>query len=101
MVGSCFGSYGSAGSHLYVVPSNVGGEILDRPGKVSRGLAVVASTAIGDTSGRFTVAEIGARIFPRAKPFVERVMREEIVDPNQFVFSPPPNDTIDACLISR
>jgi hypothetical protein len=91
---SCFGSYGSAGSHLYVVPSDVGGEILDRPGKVSRGLAVVASTAIGDTSGRFTVAEIAARIFPRAKPFVERVMQEGLDDPNEFVFSPWQNDAI-------
>ena len=66
----CFGTYGSGGSTLYVVPSRLGDPILDRPEKVAGGPAVIRSFMIGGTSGRFPIARISARIFP-ALAFVE------------------------------
>jgi hypothetical protein len=50
----------------------------------------------GGTSGRFPVARISARVFPRARAFVERVRDEgaDLVDPNEYVFSPWPDDRL-------
>ena len=48
---------------------------------------------IGGTSGRFPIARISARIFPRARAFVEKV-RDEGIDPDEYVFSPWPDDRL-------
>jgi hypothetical protein len=91
---NCFGTYGSAGSTLYVVPHQLSGEILDRPEKVKDGFAVIKSISLGDTSGRFAVAKIGGRIFPRARAFAVGVRNEGVDDPKDFVFKPWPADRI-------
>jgi hypothetical protein len=69
----CFGTYGSAGTTLYVVPRRVGGPILDRFDKVKDGPAVIKSFADGDTSGRYELAKTSARIFPRARTLVDSI----------------------------
>jgi hypothetical protein len=89
----CFGTYGSGGSTLYVVPRRLADPILDRAEKVAGGPAVIRSSMIGGTSGRFPIARISARIFPRARAFVEKV-RDEGLDPDEYVFSPWPDDRL-------
>ena len=90
----CFGTYGSGGSTLYVVPRRLGDPILDRPEKVAAGTAVIRSFMIGGTSGRFPIARISARIFPRARAFVEGVRDERLDDPSEYIFSPWPDDRL-------
>ena len=85
----CFGRYGSDGETLYVAPRSP--ERLDR---VRDGPAVILSVALGDTSGRFTVAKISARVFPRARRFVDRVREERLEQTNDYVFAPWPTDRI-------
>ena len=90
----CFGTYGSAGATLYVVPHRVGGEIFDRLDKVKEGPAVISRFADGDTSGRYELAKTSARIFPRARAIVEGI-RGSGVDPDDYVFTPWPADRLD------
>jgi hypothetical protein len=90
----CFGTYGSNGSTLYVVPRRLDIPILDRPEKVKGGPAVIVNSFVGSTSGRFAVAKVSARIFPRARAFVERVRDEKIDDPSTYIFAPWPTDML-------
>ena len=76
------------------MPRRLGDPILDRPEKVAGGPAVIRSFMIGGTSGRFPTARISARIFPRARAFVEGVRDERLDDPNEYVFSPWPDDRL-------
>jgi hypothetical protein len=90
----CFGTYGSAGTTLYVVPRRVGGPILDRFDKVKDGPAVIKSFADGDTSGRYELAKTSARIFPRARTLVDSI-RAGIDTLDDYVFTPWPADRLD------
>jgi hypothetical protein len=91
----CFGTYGSSGVTLYVVPRRLGGAILGRADKIKSGLVVIRSLATGGTSGRFTVAHVSARIFPRIRAFVDDVRNEGINSPKDYVFAPWPRDRLD------
>jgi hypothetical protein len=89
----CFGTYGSDGAILYVVPHKLGEPILDRLDKVKASPAVIRRFLIGGTSGRFPIAKISARIFPRARTFVDGV-RAERIDTSRYVFTPWPADRL-------
>lgn len=91
---SCFGTYGSSGSRLYVVPNEISGPILDRPEKIGGGPAIVLIGLNGGTSGRFAMAKMAARVFPRARAFAEKVRAEQFDDPAEYVFVPWPQDTV-------
>jgi hypothetical protein len=92
---SCFGVYGSSGSTLYVTPIEIEGPILDRAKRIGRSPAVVSKYVIGDTSGRFTVARMAARLFPQTRSFVESVLSKGLVDTKDFAFEIVSSDTID------
>jgi hypothetical protein len=92
---SCFGTYGSGGSTLYVTPFEIEGPILDRAKRIGKSSAVVSNFAIGDTSGRFTVARMAARLFPQTRSFVESVLSEGLVDTKDFAFEIVSSDAID------
>jgi hypothetical protein len=79
----CVEVYGSSGESLYVTPSS-----LERPENLKGGAAVIMSVRYGDTSGRFTVAEISARAFPQARRFTEQVMKEQSARPDVFALGP-------------
>jgi hypothetical protein len=81
---SCFGLYGSAGSGVIVAPSLDWN--LSSLGSGIPGFAIHASLAYGDTSGRFQVAEIVARVFPAHKSFADKVAAEGIWPPVAGVF---------------
>jgi hypothetical protein len=58
------------------------------------GAAIQISHIFGDTSGRFTVAGIMARVFPAYKPFVLSVIETFDQPPSSFPFGPYPTDTL-------
>lgn len=58
------------------------------------GAAVQVSRSYGDTPGRYTVAEIIARIFPGYKSFVATVIQNFDLPLNEFPSGPYPTDTI-------
>jgi hypothetical protein len=90
----CFGTYGSSGSQLFVVPLRMGDNILDRFQRLKNGPAIIKSVSIGETSGRFKVAHIAARLFPTARKFVEAVRGEGIDSSEDYKFLPWPEDHI-------
>jgi hypothetical protein len=89
----CFGLYGSNGSVLIVTPEPHGADLFD-PNSELNGPAIQLSFSNGDTSGRFEVAQVAARLFPVEKPYVERVIRENIEPGTEFPRGPFPGDRI-------
>jgi hypothetical protein len=90
----CFGTYGSSGQNLYVAPTPItSAELFSDSWKGLTGAAIQLSGATGDTSGRFEVAKIIARVFPAHKAFVESVIAEG--EPaSSFPSGPYPNDKL-------
>ena len=50
--------------------------------------------SIGDTSGRFEVAKVAARVFPDQRAYVERIIAEGIEPASDFPFGPYPTDRL-------
>jgi hypothetical protein len=91
----CFGTYGSSGQNLYVAPAPITStELLSDSWKGFTGPAIQLSLSFGDTSGRFEVAEIIARVFPTHKAFVQNVIAENIEPASSFPSGPYPNDKL-------
>jgi len=83
----CFGTYGSAGSTLYVAPQPVNAaDLFSDQWSGFSGSAIEFASMIGDTSGRFTVARTIARVFPFHKAFVKNVIEEGIEPASSFPF---------------
>jgi hypothetical protein len=82
----CFGTYGSSGEDLIVSPQPItwGG---------TAEAAVSIENLSGDTSGRFPVAEVIARVFPARKAFVQSVI-DGSASGTEFKFGPYPNDKL-------
>jgi hypothetical protein len=76
----CFGTYGSSGDATFISPEAIDdGRIMGTGWKGFSGPAIEFSRRYGDTSGRFAVAAIMARVFPSHKQFVQRVLAEHLV----------------------
>jgi hypothetical protein len=91
----CFGTYGSSGQNLFVAPAPIASaELLSASWKGFTGPAIQLSGAIGDTSGRFEVAEVIARVFPAHKAFLQNVIAEGIEPAGSFPSSPYPDDQL-------
>ncbi|HWE85935.1 MAG TPA: hypothetical protein VG267_13395 [Terracidiphilus sp.] len=92
----CFSTYGSDGGNLYVAPEPLDGkELLSANWKGFSGQAVQVSVSVGDTSGRFEVARIIARVFPGQMGFVKAVIAEGIEPASDFPQVPYPADKLD------
>jgi hypothetical protein len=92
---SCIGVYGSNGYALYVSPERVTASTLFSstwPGFTGPVIELVGET--GDTSGRFSIARVIARVFPAQKSFVERVIAEGIEPASSFPVGPYPEDKL-------
>jgi hypothetical protein len=91
----CFGAYGSSGSFLLVTPQPITRDDIfsDKRSEIS-GPGIQATLSSSDTSGRFDVARVIARVFPKEKAFVQRVINEKIVPASDFPFGPYPNDEL-------
>lgn len=92
----CFSTYGSNGSNLFISPKPItSAELFSDSWKGFPGPAIQVSISLGDTSGRFRVAQVIARIFPAYKKFVEQVTEEKIEPAGSFPFGPYPKDKLD------
>ena len=88
----CFGTYGSSGSALLVSPQHIDTATMFSTWDGLSGPVIGVSNWDGDTSGRFQVAEIIARVFPAYRAFTIHVMEEGLGGP--FKFSPFPKDEL-------
>jgi len=91
----CFSTYGSSRATLYISPGPLTAKLV-LPGNGWNGFsgsAIEISRTYGDTSGRFMVAEIIARVFPAHRDFVQKVIAEGIM-PVKFSFGPYPTDKL-------
>jgi hypothetical protein len=92
----CFGVYGSNGSALYVSRQEiVSANLLSSGWNGFSGPVVEIAENSGDTSGRFTVARVIARLFPAHRAFVENVIGEGIEPASSFPFGPFPKDKLN------
>lgn len=91
----CFSTYGSDGSNLFVSPKPItSAELFSDSWQGFPHSAIQVSDSLGDTSGRFRVAQVIARIFPDYKKFVEQVIEEKIEPARSFPFGPYPKDKL-------
>jgi len=91
----CFGTYGSAGSTLFVTPQPIKrDDLFSSTWRGITGPAVQVAGVEGGTSGRFEVARVIARVFPAYKAFVEGVIKEGLEPASHFPFGPFPNDKL-------
>ena len=94
---SCFGTYGSSGSTLYVAPQPLASaEVLSMSWGGLAGPGVQLSVSTGDTSGRFTVAAVIARVFPSRMAFAKAVIGEGLEPASAFPSGPFPGDQMTA-----
>jgi hypothetical protein len=91
----CFGTYGSSGAALYVSSQPiVVSELFSKTWGGFPGPVIEIAYEDGDTSGRFAVAKVIARVFPKRKAFVNKVIKEEIESASSFPFGPYPKDKL-------
>lgn len=91
----CFGTYGSNGVNLFVTPEPIEARLLFSDSwKGFAGSVVQLSVSAGDTSGRFSVARVIARVFPAHKEFVQAVIEENIMPASDFSYGPYPKDKL-------
>lgn len=91
----CFGTYGSNGSSLFVSPDPIDAtKLLSRDWAGFAGAAIQLSVSNGDTSGRFSVARVIARVFPKHSQFVQHVVAEGTVPANSFPSGPYQTDKL-------
>jgi hypothetical protein len=91
----CFETYGSNGSSLYVSPQPLNAAMLfSKAWRGFTGPAIQLSSSVGDTSGRFEVASMIARVFPVHREFVRNVIAEGIRPASDFPFGPYPKDKL-------
>ena len=90
----CFALYGASGETVFVTPEPHGSADLLAATTKLRGPAIVIQRLSGDTSGRFEVAKVAARLFPAAKPYVRDVIAEGIEPDTDFEFAPYPADIV-------
>jgi hypothetical protein len=92
---SCFGEYGSNGATLYLSPSPIqASDVEASPWAAGAGPAIQVSWLSGDTSGRFQVAQVIARVFPAHQSFVQGVIGEGIEPATSFPQGPVATDKV-------
>lgn len=93
----CFATYGSNGSSLYLSPDPITTQDFFNSKAKWKGLTgdgIEFSISIGDTSGRFEVARIVARVFPAYYAFSKAVAAEKSGFSPKLTFGPWPGDKL-------
>lgn len=86
----CFETYGSSGGSLFVSPDPIDhNELFSDNWKGFKGPAIQISVSVGGTSGRFEVASIIARVFPRHMAFLRDVISDGIEPASAFPADAP------------
>lgn len=90
----CFAGYGSNGYSLYITPEPFDSATLFSDSWHGfDGPAIEIAVSLGDTSGRFEVAQIIARVFPTHNGFVENAIKQG-ERASSFPFGPYPKDKL-------
>jgi hypothetical protein len=89
---SCFGIYGSGGSSLFITPEPI--ESAPFPLREFTGPVIKIDSTSGDTSGRFEVAQVVARVFPKHRAFVQGVIDMFDFFASQVTYGPYPSDKL-------
>ena len=90
----CFGTYGSDGNTLYVTPERIDNTTLfSTSWRGFTGPAIEVAYRDGDTSERFEVARVIARVFPTYRSYVQRV-RTERMEADDLPTGPYPKDQL-------
>ncbi|NHN84201.1 hypothetical protein GOB93_06025 [Acetobacter musti] len=87
----CLEMYGSSGSFLLLQPQPIPSSAIISDFRLT-GPAIQVSSINGETSGRFAVAGIIARLFPAHQAFVDKVIHEGIEPATDFPRGPYPAD---------
>ncbi|MDZ5646899.1 hypothetical protein [Nitrospirillum sp. BR 11828] len=90
----CLALYGSNGLQLLVTANPLVSPDLIKAAQHIEGPALQLAWLDGDTSGRFEVAKVAARLFPVAKDYVQGVIDEGLADKSDFIWGPYPTDTV-------
>ena len=91
----CFSTYGSGGINLYVSSLPIdASNLFSTTWKGFSEPAIELALSDGDTSGRFEVAQIVARVFPAHRDYVQSVIAEGIEPKSTFPFGPDPDDKL-------
>ncbi|MEA1677693.1 hypothetical protein [Nitrospirillum sp. BR 11163] len=90
----CLALYGSNGSQLLVTANPLASRDLIKAAEHIQGPALQLVWLDGDTSGRFEVAQVAARVFPVAKDYVQGVIDEGLADKSEYTWGPYPTDTV-------
>jgi hypothetical protein len=91
----CFATYGSSGAILYVSEQPINtSDLFSSKWPGFSGAVVQLTQEDGDTSGRFGVAKIVARVFPAYRAFVTKVVGEDIEPAGSLSFEPYPEDKL-------
>lgn len=95
----CFGTYGSSGENLFLTPRPIDtANLFSTAWNGFTGAAIQITYEYGDTSGRFGVASIIARVFPAHRAFVQQVIAGDetvgIKPPNSYQYNPYPKDKL-------
>jgi hypothetical protein len=90
----CFEVYGSNGGEFYVSQERIPAvtSFYSSERAIFAGPVIEVRAESGETSGRFVVAEVVARVFPAHKAFVDSVIAENIDPASSFPFGPYPHD---------
>lgn len=90
---SCLALYGSGGATLYVTPEPLD-DVFTTKWAGILGPGIAASSIEGGTSGRFTVAQVVARVFPNEKSFALGVIKGYDLPAKDYPFGPFPSDRL-------
>ena len=91
----CFGTYGSDGAAIFVAPHPVqSADVMSSSWAAGAGPAIEMTISTGDTSGRFTVAKVIARLFPAHQAFVQQVVAENLEPGDHFPAGPFASDKV-------
>jgi hypothetical protein len=89
----CYGIIGSGGFSLFISPRPI--NALFGPGwRGVEGPSVEVDEIFGGTSGRFDVAQVLARVFPKQRAFVQSVIDSFDQPANTYTFGPYPKDKL-------
>ena len=88
----CLGIYGSGGDSLYVGPQPIDESMVGRSGFA--GPIIEISHTFGNTSGRFDVARIIARVFPAYKSSAYKFLEGFDLATSSLAFGPYPQDAL-------
>ena len=90
-----FGTYGSGGNFLHLSSQPINSAIIfTDKWKGFNGLAIELGYTYGSTSGRFTVAEVIARVFPAYTAFVTTLRQGHDLLGSDFPSGPYPTDKL-------